>query len=169
MDFKGKAHHFWSAATPHKDCFYLTSEYQEVTFSSVCLLPRPPRQEVDLKPRGQRCTSWWRGSGRRLRSTDRPAPSAVKATSMCKKNVRSFFLQMSISCSWYLDCVSPSWFLQGHLPSGQVGSNVTVHLSKSRRSCTWWPLTTDLVGSLWVATEHIKHLAVFTFAGDPLI
>lgn len=59
-------------------------------FLKRCLLPLPPRQEVDLRARGQRCTSWWRGSGRHLRSTDRPAPSAVKATSMCKKNVRSF-------------------------------------------------------------------------------
>lgn len=98
MDFKGKAFHFWSAAIPQKDWFYSTSKYQEVAFSSVYLRLLPPRQEVDLRPRDQRCTSWWRGSGRRLRSTDRPAPSAVKDTSMCKKNVR----RLSCRCLFFL-------------------------------------------------------------------
>lgn len=86
---------------------------------------------------------------------------------------KKFVLQMSFSFSWYVEVVWPgvstAWFLQDHLPLGQVGSNVTVHLSKSRRSCTWWPSTTDLVGSLWVATEHIKHLTVFTISEDPLV
>lgn len=50
---------------------------------------------------------------------------------------KKLVLRMSFSCSWYLDCASPAWFLQDHRPSGQVGSNATVHLSKSRRSCTW--------------------------------
>lgn len=66
--------------------------------SSICLLPLPPRQEVNLRPRGVRCTSWWRGSGRHLRSTDRPAPSAAKATSMCKKNVRTSSCKVSYPC-----------------------------------------------------------------------
>lgn len=50
-----------------------------------------------------------------------------------------------------------AWFLQDLLRSVQVGSNVTVHLSKNRRSCTWWPLTTGLAGSLWVAKQPTKH------------
>ena len=72
---------------------YLTSEYQEVTSWSVCLLSLSPslRQGVDLRVHVQRCTSWWKGSGRHLKNTDRPAPSAVKATSTYRKNVRSLF------------------------------------------------------------------------------
>lgn len=46
---------------------------------------------------------------------------------------------------------------QGHLPLVQVGSNATARLSKSRRSCTCWPLTTDLVGRMWVVHTAVRR------------
>lgn len=57
--------------------------------------PPPFRHGAALRARDRRCMSWWRGSGRHLRSTDRPAPSAAKATSTCRKNVNE---KKSLTC-----------------------------------------------------------------------
>lgn len=164
MDFKGKANHFWSAATPHKDCFYSTSKCQEMTFSSICLLPLPPRQEVDLRPRGRKCTSWWKGSGRRLRSTDRPAPSVVKATFMCKKNVRS------LSCRPVFP-VTGTWSVH-HLLGSCRASSLRVQLGQTllyicQRAKD--PTHGDLWPQIWWENCKWTQNTSNTFSEDPSI
>lgn len=72
-----------------------------------------------------------------------------------------FFAVQHIGSLGYVKCytnkVLIDWlivlYVKDHLPLAQVGWSATVRLSKSRRSCTWWLLTTDQVERLWVFTK----------------
>lgn len=97
----------------------------------------PSRHGVASRARDRRCMSWWRGSGRHLRSTGRPAPSAVKATSTCRKNVneKKTNTLASIDCQicWSISRSSV------HPPSFQLVINMISFSLERKRTTSVWP------------------------------